>query len=63
MLILSDGRVYLEKGEVVPVYCTFCKQPYQPEEGSEYSNCPKCGQENDHNEQLLDYSDCEGFEN
>jgi hypothetical protein len=45
--ILEGGRVYLEKGEVAPVFCG-CGHIYQPDAGSYSSACPKCDVRNVH---------------
>lgn len=47
MRIRKDGTVWLDEGEVVPVYCR-CGKLYQPETYSEVSDCPKCGRVNVH---------------
>lgn len=47
MLILGDGRVWLNKGEIVPVWCKG-GHFYQPEADTESSTCPKYGTVNDH---------------
>lgn len=47
MKIQPDGTVHLDKGEVVPAFCP-CGYIYQPEAGSEVSDCPKCHRVNVH---------------
>ncbi len=47
MRLLGHGRVWLECGEVLPVFCD-CGHIYQPEAGSEHSLCPACRRLNDH---------------
>lgn len=47
MRILEGGRVYLEKGEIAPVFCG-CGHIYQPAADSYSSTCPKCKARNVH---------------
>lgn len=62
MRILDENRVYLEKGEIVPVFCS-CGEVYQPEKDSECSDCPKCGRLNHHETgNRAEYVSAEGAE-
>lgn len=47
MRILEGGRVYLEKGEIAPVFCG-CGHIYQPAADSYSSTCSKCKARNVH---------------
>jgi hypothetical protein len=49
MQFIGDGKVWLEYGELIPVFCD-CGNIYQPIEGSESSRCSSCGVTNDHND-------------
>jgi hypothetical protein len=46
MQILSSGKVWLEKGEIIPCFCE-CGRIYQPEKNSKLSECPACGRFNE----------------
>ncbi len=52
MIVLGPGEVYLEEGEVVPVFCT-CGTIYQPEESSQKSRCPRCSRLNNHRDHTV----------
>jgi len=45
MRVVGDGKVWLQKGEAVPVFCA-CGAIYQPALGAESSICPECSYEN-----------------
>ncbi len=47
MKVLADGRVWLDAGEILPVFC-YCGHVYQPAAESERSDCPKCSRHNVH---------------
>lgn len=49
---LLGNEVWLDKGEVVPVFCK-CFAIYQPKADSESSRCPECGALNLHREQTV----------
>lgn len=49
---LIGNEIWLDKGEVVPVFCT-CLCVYQPKSGSKCSTCPECGILNVHAEQTV----------
>lgn len=51
MIVYTDGTVYLEAGEVVPVRCDGCFHIYQPPVGSIVSHCPKCWCRMEHGKQ------------
>lgn len=44
----NDGRIMLTQGESIPVVCIGCCEIYQPELGSEVSDCPCCKKVNVH---------------
>jgi len=52
MRILGKGKVYLEEGEVVPVFCS-CSNIYIPREQSVKSVCPQCFKVNFHADQRV----------
>lgn len=53
MKLLTNGRVYLQKGETIPYWC-HCKTVYQPPAGTMASICPNCASVNIHEEISVD---------
>lgn len=47
MKVVGGNQVFLEVGEIVPVFCG-CGHIYQPKEMSYSSTCAKCGARNIH---------------
>lgn len=47
MRLFGNGRVWIDSGEIFPVFCE-CGHIYQPEESSTHSQCPVCLVLNDH---------------
>jgi hypothetical protein len=51
VIVLTDGTVHLDKGEIVPVRCDWCSFVYQPPMGSNMSQCPQCEKWTEHDRQ------------